>query len=101
MRCGCGRHFVNINDPEIIRYNQEWWLRLCLVHLDKRLPNIVNHYNEMRKEVASVRKLRAKFVLMKNYMKKQNCYYCGYPVGNRFVHHKDELICGSCYERYI
>lgn len=95
--CGCGRHQVNLVDKDVVRYHDTWWRLGCLfMKVDRRMPKIIRKFEEMEKEVARCRKLRIKFIKMKNYMRQQPCDNCGLQVGNRFVQSGNSLYCGRC-----
>lgn len=95
--CGCGRHMLSTSDSKTVWYDSNWWAVRCLLFkVDKRLPKLLSQLTEQEKIIQSYKKMRLKFIRMKNYMRKLTCSVCGEPVGNRFVQKGDGLLCGTC-----
>lgn len=97
-KCGCNRHMINLTDEKVARYKDQWWsLKCLLMKVDKRMPRIVETFNKLEKEAKAYRKMRAKFIKMKNFLKQMPCVVCGYEAGNRFVHTEERIYCGKCW----
>jgi len=95
--CGCKRHTVNTNDGDTIWYDHDWWSLQCLcIKKDKRYEIILAKQRILDYKIEVYKRMQAKFIKMKNYMRKTPCFMCGKTVGNRWEHHGDEVICSSC-----
>jgi len=95
--CGCKRHQIVLGSDKLVHYQGNWWeLRCLFFKVDKRMPKVIKKYQAMEREVAEARKMRIKFITMKNFMRKLSCDRCGHPAGNRFVQKGDSIQCGGC-----
>lgn len=96
-KCGCGYHKISSDEKNIVYFKNEWWRLRCLfVKIDKRMPKIISKFEKMERELAKSRKMRLKFIRMKNFIKKTPCSHCGHPAGNRFAQVGDQVLCGQC-----
>lgn len=96
-KCGCGRHFLEHKEKFAVYEKSHWKLSCLFMKKDKRMTRILTLVQKLKKEADNYKKMRLKFIRMKNYIKEQSCPKCGLSLGNRFHLLGEDLVCGNCW----
>jgi hypothetical protein len=95
VECACGRHLVR-KDEAVTYQDKQWRLSCFILKADRRMERIFAYMRSLEKDSEAYRKMRLKFIRMKNYLRSEPCVHCGYPLGNRFVRVDDGFRCKKC-----